>query len=256
MTRDVAKGKAILGPDANLVLGYLTRPETLPDVLEGVEKAFFTANLGPHLAQLGGGFFDAAKAAGVHHVVAVSSGTVAIDPPVAVGRWHLAMEERLRETGLPWTMLRPGYFASTTLRWAQTIRGQSAVFTPHGDWTSAPIDPRDVAGVAFEALAGRGHEARRYALTGPERITLREQVEKIGEAIGRTVRCVEIGEDKAKAGMLTEGTPELMADATLELMRAGTSSGLDQVTTTVQEITGRKARSYDDWVRENVAAFA
>jgi uncharacterized protein YbjT (DUF2867 family) len=259
LTRDVARASAPLNSDASLVQGDLTRPETLSAALTGVEKAFFVANAGPRLAEVGGNFFDAARAAGVRYVVAVSSATSAIDPPVAIGRWHFALEERLKASGLSWTMLRPGPFASNTLHWAQMIRTQGVVFAPSGTATCAPIDPRDIAGVAFVALTSTGHEGKTYLLTGSELLNAREQVEKIGKALGTTIRFVEVPDERARAGMLGSGIPEIVADAILELVRAGRASaraGGRFRTATVREVTGREAGSYDDWLRDNVAAFA
>jgi uncharacterized protein YbjT (DUF2867 family) len=256
LTRDVSKAPASLGAGVSLVQGDFARPETLPAALAGVEKAFFVANAGPRLAEVGGVFFDAARDAGVRHVVAVSSGTVEYEPPGAIGRWHLALEERLKATGLAWTMLRPGNFASNTLRWAPMIRTQGAVFAPHGDGKTAPIDPRDIAAVAFAALTGQGHERTTLTLTGSEVVTPREQVEKIGAVLGKPLRFVEVPEEGARAGMLRAGMPEVMADALLEVIRTGARSGKAFKTTTVRDVTGNVARSFDDWLRDHVAAFA
>jgi uncharacterized protein YbjT (DUF2867 family) len=266
LTRDVAKAKALLGSgvsypgdpqsSVSLVEGDLSRPETLPRALEGAERAFFVAHAGPDLGQMGGHFAEAAQAAGVRHVVIVSSSTVAMVPPTTIGRWHLALEERVKATTVAWTMLRPGNFASNTLRWAHTIRAQGAVFAPNGDGKTAPIDPRDIAAVAFHALTGQGHEGKTYALTGSELVSTREQVEAIAKARGLPIRFVEVPEERARAGMLGAGMPELMADAVLELVRAAGRGDEATKTTTVRDVTGREARTFDDWVRDHVVAFS
>jgi uncharacterized protein YbjT (DUF2867 family) len=255
LTRDTEKAKAVLGSGVTLVEGDLGRPETLPRALDGAERAFFLTHAGSQLGETGAAFAEAAKSAGVRHLVVLSSSTVTIEPAVTIGRWHLALEERVKATGIAWTMLRPGNFASNTLRWAPTIKAQGTVFGPHPDAISAPIDPRDIAAVAFAALTGAGHEGKAYLLTGSEVSTAREHVEKIGAALGKPVRFVQVPEDRARAAMLGAGMPEIMADAILELTRPGPRTGAPPKTTTVRDVTGKEARTFDDWVRDNVAAF-
>ena len=255
LARNVKKAETALGSGVEVVEGDLTRPETLPAAFAGTEKAFFVSGAGPDMRSVGGAFFDAAKSAGVKHVVAVSSGTVEFEPPVTIGKWHQAMEEQLQSTGLAWTLLRPGNFASNSLRWVNTIRAQSSVFAPHNG-TSAPIDPRDIAAVAFEALTKSGHEGKTYALTGAELLTTREQVAIVGKTLGKEVRFVEVPEAAARNGMIGSGMPEQMVEAVMELMRAGTKSGDTFKTNTVQEVTGRQARSYEAWVRDHASLFA
>ena len=69
-------------------------------------------------------FFDAAKAAGVRHVVVVSSSTVPFEP-LLIGKWHLDLEARLEASGLGLDRRPSGNFASNVLNWASTIRGQA-----------------------------------------------------------------------------------------------------------------------------------
>jgi uncharacterized protein YbjT (DUF2867 family) len=253
MSREPAKAR--FGAGVEVVTGDFTRPDTLPAALAGVDKAFFATEASPELARLGGHFVDAAKAAGVHHVVAVSSGTIAMQPPVAIGRWHLELEERLKSSGLACTFLRPGNFASNTLRWAHTIRTQGAVYAPHGSGTSTPIDPRDIAAVAFHVLTRSGHEGKTYTLTGPDPLTPQEQVERIAKAIGKPLRFVEVPEEGARQGMAKSGMPAFMVEAILELIRGGTRAGAGVKTSTVLEVTGQEPRAFDEWAKDNAAAF-
>jgi len=255
LTRDPLRA-ASAPAGARLVQGDLEQPATLASAFAGAEKAFFVASASPRLAQLGQHFADAAKHAGVRHVVIVSSSTVLFEPRPLIGQWHFELEQRVEASGLPATMLRPGNFASNVLRWESMIRGQGSVFQAHGDGRSAPIDPRDIAAVAFQALTTARHEGQRYALSGPELLSAREQVERIGRALGRPVRFVEVPEERARQGMTGAGMSALMADAILELLRAGAASGRELLTDTVREVTGRAPRSFDEWLRDHLTALA
>ncbi len=152
-------------------------------------------------------------------------------------------------------MLRPGNFSSNALRWAHTIKTQGAVYAPHGDGKSAPIDPRDIADVAFHALTEDGHEGKTYGLTGDESMSTREQVAVLSKAIGKELRFVDVPEAGARSAMIGSGLPEIMADAVLELVRAGAGPSGGMKTDTVREVTGHGARTFADWAKDNAAAF-
>ena len=228
-----------------------TQPATLETALQGCASAFFLGGAGPELAKTGASFAAAAKRAGVQHIVAVSSGTIEMTPKVALGNWHLAMEEAIAATGVATTFLRPDNFASNALRWAGTIRGKAMVFSAHADGQSVPIDPFDIAAVARVALTKPGHAGKIHVLSGPAAMTMREQVAAIAQEIGKPVNVVQVPAEKAREGMLQGGVPALMADAILELQGRP-----PRPTTTVQDVTGQAPRAFASWVRENRAAFA
>jgi uncharacterized protein YbjT (DUF2867 family) len=262
LTRDPAKA-AKLGPGVAVAQGDLTRPDTLAAAFEGAEKALLLAGA-QDLPAAARHAAEAAKRSGTRHIVLISSASVLMQPPNAIGRWHLDAEEAVKAAGhdgghpqtpgLAWTMLRPGNFASNTLRWAPTIRAEGAVFSASRG-KSAPIDPRDIASVAVKALTAPGHEGRAYALTGPELLSEAEQVEILGTALGKALRWVPVPEEAARAGMLRSGLNEELVDAVLEMLRWW-REGEPLCTSTVREVTGVEARPFAVWARDHVAAFA
>ncbi len=255
LSRDGEKAKRALGEGVEIAVGDFDQPESIAKALVGVERAFFVGNAGPKLADVAGKFADAATLANAKHVVAVSSGTIAFEPPCALGKWHLALEEKLKASKLAWTFLRPGNFASNALRWAQPIKSQGSVYATNANGESAPIDPRDIAAVACVALTKSGHEGKTYTLMGSKITTLREQVDAIGKAIGKAIRVIEVPEEGARQGMLKSKMPDFMVEAILELTRP-TTRGVAQTSPDVRDVTGREARTFDDWLADNVAAFS
>lgn len=252
LSRDRARA-AKLGEGVEVVEGDLGKPETLGAAFAGVDRAFVLST-GPGVAELEGNAYAAAKKAGVRHIVNISA-QGAGQPELAIGRWHHDSEERLEASGVAWTILRPGQFASNALSWAGSIKAQGAVFAPTGDGKTAPIDPRDIAAVAVKALTTPGHEGKIYELTGPELLTTAEMAQRIGAVIGKEVRHVDVPEAAAREGMLRAGMPEVLASAVLELMaliRAGRGAALSPV---VEQVLGRKPRTFDEWARDHAAAF-
>ncbi|MDI1481341.1 SDR family oxidoreductase [Polyangium sp. y55x31] len=253
LVRDPAK-LGELGRKVEVVKGDLTRPETLDAAFAGVDKAFVLFT-GADLATLASNAAEAAKKADVTHLVMLSSSTVVQAPESHLGRWHIDAEAKIKASGLAFTILQPGAFASNTLNWAGSIKSRGAVFQPTGDGKAAPIDPHDIAAVAVKVLTSPGHEGKSYMLTGPEALSTAEQVAKISAAIGKPVAFVDVTEDAARDGMVKAGLPEVFIRAILEanaMVRAG--RGAD-ITNTVEELLGRKARTFDDWLKSHGKAF-
>ena len=251
--RDPAKA-ARLVPGVEVARGDLQQPETFAAALDGVTKLFLMAGA-QELPAIAEHAVPAAKRAGVQHVVLLSSSTTLMEPRVTIGKWHLAAEELIEASGLAWTMVRPGNFASNALRWAPMIKAQGAVFAPAGGGKTAPIDPYDIASVAAKALTTPGHEGHKYALTGDEVLSAADQVAIIGAALGKTLRFVEVPAEGARMGMLKSGMDEAMADALLELMTSGRSGGEAHRTSTVRDVTGVAPRTFEAWVRAHLSAF-
>ena len=65
-------------------------------------------------------------------------------------------------SGIAFTVLQPGGFASNALLWVPSIKAQGGVFRPTGDGKTAPIDPEDIAAVAVKALTAPGHQGKAY----------------------------------------------------------------------------------------------
>jgi uncharacterized protein YbjT (DUF2867 family) len=253
LARDPAKA-AKLGAGVEIAQGDLSKPETLTAAFEGIEKVFLLAT-GPDLANLEAHAITAAKRSSVKHIVKLSAQGADIEPGLQLGRWHRESEKNLVESGLTWTILRPGNFASNTLGWAPSIKSQGLVYHLTGAGKSTPIDPRDIAAVAVAALTKPGHEGQIYTLTGPEALSAPEQVEKIGVALEKKLQAIDAPEAAARSGMLAEGMPRELVEALLEMMaliRAGHGA---TITKTVAEVLGREPRTFDVWLKDNIAAF-
>jgi uncharacterized protein YbjT (DUF2867 family) len=190
----------------------------------------------------------------VKHVVKLS--VVAAEAPIDVfGKLHAESEARLRESGVAWTMLRPHYFMSNTLRWADTIHAQGAFYYPTADGRWAAIDPSDIAAVAVKALTEPGHTGKAYTLSGPEALSAAEYADQLSAAIGKPVKFVNVPIEAVRVGLLKSGMPPVHADALIDLLGAMKAGKLDQVSDDVLRVTGRKPASFGDWAHRNADAF-
>jgi uncharacterized protein YbjT (DUF2867 family) len=235
----------------------LTEPETFQPLLAGAEALFLhNGGAGAGLATARG-LLDVAKRARVRRVVLLSSIGVATRPESeSHGVAGRAAEDAVRESGLDWTILRPGGFATNAFAWAASVRESRTVAAPFGDVGIPVVDPADVAAVAAVALRddnGGGHAGRVYELTGPELATPRQQAAAIGAALGEPVRFVALGRDQARAAMLAF-MPADVADTTLDALGSPTGHEL-RISPDVERVTGRAAGTFAGWAARHAAAF-
>lgn len=156
--------------------------------------------------------------------------------------WAPRAERSVREGGRPWTVLRPSWFMQvfTDARFYRdpVVEQGDLPFTSGGERV-AWIDAHDIAAVALAALVEDGHEGRTYEITGPQALTLPETAILLAEAAGRPVTHRDVTPEEAATG--TEGFEHELTVLTFERVRAGSFA---PVTDTVEQVTGRPARSF------------
>ncbi|WP_027344847.1 NAD(P)H-binding protein [Hamadaea tsunoensis] len=236
------------------VVADLTTPDSLDGAFDGAEALFLhdgaasAANLRP--AEI----LDRARAAGIRKVVQLSSQGVVTRPESrSHGVMMKSVEDAVRASGLDWTILRPGAFASNAYAWVPSIRAGRSMAAPFGDVGLPVVDPADIAAVAAAALTGEGHAGQIYELNGPALITPRQMAETLAGALGEPVRFTELTRDEAYA-VMTSFMPAWAVETTLAVL--GTPTAREQaVSPDIQRVLGRPARSFADWVRENVEAY-
>ena len=253
LVRDPAKAK--FGSTVEIVVADLSKPETLGPAFAGVDKAFVASN-GLDIAALEANAFDAAKRAGVKHIVKLSGRHLDADfmQGTPLARNQNASEERLRQLGVAWTIVRPGFFSSNFLLFIDRARGIVAL--PVGEGKETPTDPRDIAAVAVQALTKLGHEKKIYEITGPDYVSYAEMVRKIAVATGTPVSLVDVPSTVARDGMVAAGVPVTQADGLMRYFGGVKDGKIYPPTSTIAELLGRPPRSFDDWLRDHASAFA
>ncbi|MFE4462722.1 NAD(P)H-binding protein [Nocardia tengchongensis] len=229
--------------------GDFAAAASLKQALDGVRSMFLVSRLGPDVDVL-----HAAHQTGVEHVVLVSSITVQTHPHLGPAAENLAVEQLLETSGMDWTILRPTRFASNALLWAAAIRGNQPVQAPFADIGLPTIHPADIASVARVALTEPGHRGQRYALTGPEQVTARQQVAMLAAELCREIEFAEISREQARSNMVAAFGEEA-ADAVLDVTGGDVNDELLEVRDTASRITDSPARPFGRWVAENATAF-
>ncbi len=101
LVRDPQRAEAIQGPGVELVVGDVEQPESWDAALQGVGKVFLLSPEGPQMAEMHGKLADAAKRAGVTHLVRMSILVANPDSPLAIGKWHGEADQNVQNSGIP-----------------------------------------------------------------------------------------------------------------------------------------------------------
>ncbi|MDQ2788198.1 MAG: nucleoside-diphosphate sugar epimerase [Pseudonocardiales bacterium] len=242
-------------PDGvEVVGGDLSDADTLDTALEGVDAVFLVF---PTLQA-----DDAAPAViakiteHVGRIVYLSAAGVAENPNENAGGIigsHARVERLIEQSGMEWTFLRPSGFAANTLMWADQIRAGNVLRWFYGAATRTLIHEHDIGAVAVRTLTEEGHGGKWYHLTGPSQLTQGEQAHAIGEAIGRPVRFEELAPEIARQELFG-GMPATLVDSILK-GQAEMVRHPEPVTSTVKDLTGARARTFQQWAADHASDF-
>ena len=259
LVRSAGKAQSIREAGGEAVVGDFADHLAVDSALRGVRKLFLLTNSLPDQPETEARIVDAAKAAGVAHVVKLSSvGADARNAPLFL-KLHGDAERHIETSGLAWTFLRPNFFMQNYLDFADAIRTQGVLAAPAGDGRHADIDAHDVAAVAAKVLTEPGHEGRAYELTGPEAQSFADVARRIASIAGRPVRFVDLPPAEGRRSLVALGESEWSADAFVELYAwfqggEGTTNG-SAVALGVEEVLDRAPRSFESFVRHHVRDF-
>jgi uncharacterized protein YbjT (DUF2867 family) len=176
--------------------------------------------------------------------------------PPDSGRHRL--EQQVRDSGLEWTILRPGFISQNFSEGflLPGILQAGTVASAAGDGKVAAVDADDIAAVAAVALTEPGHAGATYPLTGPEALTFDEAAAVISQAAGRPVRHQPIPAAELTAILSRAGVPADYA-ASIVLSQVAIAEGHGAVVTgTVREVAARQPVRFGDYAEAAAAAGA
>ena len=235
--------------------GDFDQPDSIEQAMEGCDRLFLLSPTDLEMPTREKAAIDAARRAGVSHIVKLSTVGADSDSPCDLLTRHAEIEAHLKASGLDYTILRPACYMHVHLLPVQTVKANGAWYGMTGDGAHAYIDTEDVASVAALVLTTRGHEGKTYELSGPQSITMPEAAAQLSEVLGSTVSYVDLTADEFRSGLIGAALPEWLVDGIVALYQLIREGHLATVTHFVEELTGRPARPYPEFAQAHKAAF-
>jgi uncharacterized protein YbjT (DUF2867 family) len=242
-------------PGVEFVSGDFQDPAAFPPALAGVDRLFLLIPSSAEVEAQQKAFVDAAKQQKVRHIVNLSQYGANPHSTGRFQRYHGAVENYIRESGLAFTFLRPNLFMQALLNFRSTIAAQGALYAPAGEGRVSLVDVRDIAAVAERALTEPGHEGKVYTITGPEALTHAEIAAQLSEAFGKPVHFIDISPDRMREALLSVGMPPWQVDGVVEDYNQYRNGEAAEVTSTVKDVTGRAAHRFAEFARDYAPEF-
>ncbi|MEK4439145.1 NAD(P)H-binding protein [Paenibacillus sp. FSL K6-2862] len=233
-------------PEAQIVVGDLNNPDTLQVHLQTVDRLFLITQSEQTETRFLANqrIIRMAKEANVKKIVAL------------MDYEGNPIESIIQESGMDWTILRPAEFMKNALYfWAETIQKEGIVRTGFPDAMSVRIHEADIAAVAVEALTEEGHHEKIYTLTGPQSLTNKSMITQISEIIGKPIELVELTEEQVRQNSKNQGYDDEFIEYFLIGMAKNPPENAYTVLPTVEQVTGKPARTFVQWVTENKHYF-
>ena len=234
---------AALPTDVEVVTGDLTNVDTLIRAFDGVEAV--------HLITFGGD--DGSDLTNGSDIIDLAERSGAKRATVLTGWAPTSIETALEASRIAWTFLQPVEIMINTFEWADEIRDTSTVYTL-ATWPSAMVHEADIAAVAAHALTHDGHGRKVYALTGPEALTPQQRIAILAEATGQNIVHVQLTQEQERQRLVAHGYGDDYVEFGMQLaLNPPEVAGI--VLPTVENVTGRPARTFTQWARDHAEAF-
>src|ERR671919_770344 len=234
------------------------KPDTLATAFKDIDRLFLLTPFQSNMVQLSSNLVNVAKKIGVvKHIVKLSVMGADADPGITGGRLHRQAENIIEESGISYTFLRPNFFMQNFINYfSQTIKEQDAFYVPAGDGKVSFVDVRDIAAVAVQALLNESkHGQKAYNITGPDAISYAQAAEILSNEIGRKIKYVDISEDQAREGMKAIGMDEWFINSMMELFDITRAGYVSDVSSAIEEVTGKKPINFSQFAKDYSSAF-
>jgi len=251
MTRDVEKARH-LPEGADAVLGDLAEPRTLPTAFKGVERLFMITPLSPEETKLGLAGVEAAKQAGLAHIVYMTVHNLEDGAHIPHFGSKIPIVQAIRDSGIPFTLVEPNNFYQNDVWYAEPIAQLGVYPQPLGGVGLHRVDARDIADAVINALTGDGHAGQAYPVVGPDALTGQRVAEIWSRSLGRDVSYagddLDAWEDGARA-LMPDWLVEDLRIMYAHFIERGLLASEDDLAR-CHRILGREPRSFDSFAGE------
>ena len=247
------------GDKVEVVLIDYNKPETLKKALSQVDKLFLLTPDVPNAHELASNLVIEAKKAGIRHIVKQSVMGADLEADVGTFRLHRQAEKIIEQSEIPFTFLRPNEFMQNFVNFhSHFIKNNNAFYLPLEDAKVSLVDVRDIAAVAVKSLTedrSDKHNNKTYLITGPEALSYYQAAEILSSATDKKISYVNISEEEARGAMKEMGMSDWLINTISELHDYFRKGNASQVSSAVEEVTGKKPISFSQFAKDYAEAF-
>ena len=241
------------GDRVEVALIDYNKPETLKEALSQVDKLFLLTPDVPNAPELASNLVSEARKAGIRHIVKQSIMGADLEADVGTLRLHRQAERIIEQSEIPFTFLRPNEFMQNFINLhSPSIKSNNAFYRPLEDAKVSLVDVRDIAAVAVKSLTDDKYNNKTYLITGPEALSYHQVADILSNATGKKISYVNISGEEARAAMKEMGMNDWTISELADYFRKRNAS---EVSSAVEEVTGKKPISFSQFAKDYAEAF-
>lgn len=239
IVRDPAKAAGLLPEGITIRSGDYDKPQELASAFAGIERVLLISSnaIGQRLAQHRNAI-AAARQAGVARI-AYTSVLRADISPLGLAEEHRQTESALAESGLPYSLLRNGWYTENYTASIPPALAHGALIGSAGAGRIASAARIDYAEAAVVALISDEGPRIVHELAGDSSYSLAEFAAELSRQTGKTIPYVDMPEAQYKGALLGAGLPEAFAALIADSDAAAAKGALDDGTLTLSRLIGR-----------------
>lgn len=252
--RDPAKVADLAARGLKVRQADYDQPGSLVAAFQGADKLLLisSSEVGKRVAQHSA-VIEAAWQAGVG-LLAYTSLLHADTSPLPLAEEHKQTEALIRASGIPWVILRNGWYTENYLAGVASALQLGAVFGCASDGRISSAARRDYAEAAAKVLNLDDQAGHIYELAGDESYSLAEFAAEIARQSGKPVVYQNLPEADYKAALVAAGLPEFLAVLLAESDTGAAKGGLFDNSGQLSQVIGRPTRSLSEMVAEAIGA--
>ena len=249
LARNVEKAKKL--GFSNVFKSSYDKSEDTVKSLEGIEVLFMVSGSeNPDRVQQHKDFIDAAKVAGVSHIIYLSFYNASKNSIFTLGRDHYATEEYIKESGFKYTFLRDNFYADF---FVDLCREYGEIKGPAGNGKVSAVVRSDVSEVAAKILENPGKwENQTLNMTGPEELLMTEIVKAVSEYFGKEIKYIEETVEEAYESRKIWKAEQWEYDSWVSTYTAIAENEQSGISNDIEKVLGRKATSLVEYLEKIV----
>jgi NAD(P)H dehydrogenase (quinone) len=258
-TRDVSKLADYAAKGVDVRVADFNDAASLPAAFKGADRLALISTdavdgIGTRLKQQTAAV-NAAKAAGVKHIVYTSMPNPTVDSKITFAGDHRGTEEAVKASGLGYTILRNAWYFENLFMSLPQVLASGHWYTSTGDGKVNNLARADCAAALVAVLASDNTESKTYTLTGAEKLTTAEIATLASEVLGKKIEVIQLNDEQLAGGMKGAGLPDFLIPFLIGFEANTRIGAADIETNDVELLTGKKPSSFRTFFEQNKAAL-
>jgi len=234
---------------SNVFKSSYDKSEDTVKSLEGIEVLFMVSGSeNPNRVQQHKDFIDAAKIAGVSHIIYLSFYNASKNSIFTLGRDHYATEEYIKENGFKYTFLRDNFYADF---FVDLCREYGEIKGPAENGKVSAVVRSDVSEVVAKILENPGKcENQTLNMTGPEELSMDEIVKTVSKYFGKEIKYIEETVEEAYESRKIWKAEQWEYDSWVSTYTAIAENEQSGISNDIEKVLGRKATSLVEYLEK------